>query len=104
MHRFWQRASHLAPKAVCERFINVWRMYMASVVVQADRRSSAHVCTIEEYTVARRNNIGSLPCYALLEISLGLDIPHEVMQHPAIVSLNRDTSDMIFFENVSRVS
>ena len=51
--------------------------------------------------VARRNNAGSLPCHVLLEITLGLNIPHEVMQHPAIVSLLKDASDLVIFANVS---
>lgn len=74
---------------------------MAAVVVQADHRSSAHICTIEDYMVARRNNAGSLPCHVLLEITLGLNISHNIMQHPAIVSLLKDAADLVIYANVS---
>lgn len=99
--RFWQRASRYAPKATKERFVNAWRSYIASVILQAERRGSAYICGIEEYMASRRDNIGSDPSFALLEMSLELDVPHEVMQHPFIVSLNRDTTDMIVLANVS---
>lgn len=101
--RFWERASRPAPQATRERFVNAWRSYIASVIQQADRRGSSYICGIEEYMTARRDNIGSDPSFALLEISLELDLPHEVMQHPAIISLNRDTTDMIILANVSHI-
>jgi Delta6-protoilludene synthase len=53
--------------------------------------------------VARRDNIGSDPSFAFLEISLGLDLPHTVMDHPTIRALNQDTTDMIILANVSRM-
>lgn len=51
--------------------------------------------------VARRDNIGSDPSFAFLEASLGLNLPHAVMEHPTVVALNRDTTDMIILANVS---
>lgn len=98
--RFWKRASSVAPRVVIERFEKAWRMYIDSVITQGERRSSKYICTIDEYMLARRDNIGSDPSFALLEISLNLAIPHEVMQHPFIDSLNKDTSDMIVLANV----
>jgi len=50
--------------------------------------------------IARRDNIGTNPTFAFLEVSLGLDIPHYVMEHPYIVALNRDTTDMTILANV----
>ncbi|KAJ6561560.1 terpenoid synthase [Mycena vulgaris] len=97
--QFWKRASVNAPKACHERFVNAWRTYLDSVVQQAERRSTSYICTVDEYMAARRDNIGSDPSFAFLEISLGVDLPHEVMEHPAIVSLNRDTTDMIILAN-----
>ena len=52
---------------------------------------------------ARRDNIGTLPSFVFSEICMGLNIPHEVMQHPAIASLERDATDMIIIGNVSTV-
>jgi Delta6-protoilludene synthase len=71
------------------------------VVEQAERRANSYVCTFEEYMSARRNNIGSDPSFAFLEIALEVDLPDEVMDHPVILALNQDTTDMIIIANVS---
>ncbi|KAJ7254123.1 terpenoid synthase, partial [Mycena rebaudengoi] len=83
--QMWQRARINAPKACQERFVKAWRAYLAAVLQQAECRSSSYICDVEEYMAARREDIGSFPCFALLEISLNLDLPHEVMDHPAIL-------------------
>jgi hypothetical protein len=65
------------------------------------RRSVIHrICTIDEYMASRHDNIGAGCMFALLEICLELDLPHDVMQHPAVVSLNTHATDMIFLTNV----
>lgn len=100
--RFWKRASANAPKATQEHFVKSWRSYLDSVIVQAQRRDrSRYICTIEEYIIARRDNIGCAPSFVFLEISLGLDIPHSVMEHPYISQLHQDVTDMIIFGNVN---
>lgn len=83
-----------------ERFVASWRRYLDSVVLQAERRTKSYVCTIDEYLTARRDNIGSDPSMALLEICLQIDIPHEVMEHPAIASLTSYTADLNTLGNV----
>lgn len=100
-HRFWQRASAQAPKAARERFVKSWGLYLGSVVQQAERRSASYICSMDEYMASRRLNIGCDPSFVLLEISLDLDLPHEVMEHPAIVSVNSDAQDMVILWNVS---
>ncbi|KAK7021182.1 isoprenoid synthase domain-containing protein [Favolaschia claudopus] len=97
--QFWRRASVDVPRPCQERFVNSWRTYLDSVVEQAERRSKSYICTMNEYLAARRNNIGSEPSFVFLEISLQLDLPHEVMEHPLIVALNRDTTDLLILSN-----
>ncbi|KAF7984104.1 hypothetical protein HWV62_16714 [Athelia sp. TMB] len=97
--QFWKRASAKAPKVCQERFVNVWRAYLDAVVVQAERRSSSYICTIDEYWASRRGNVGVDPVFAMVEISLELDIPHSVMDHPAIVSLTKDANSMTILGN-----
>ncbi|KZP33092.1 terpenoid synthase [Athelia psychrophila] len=97
--QFWKRASLNAPKACQERFVKAWRTYVDSVVLQAERRSSSYICTVEDYMDDRRDNVGAKPALALLEISLELDLPHSVMEHPAIISLNNDITDMTTLAN-----
>ncbi|KAF7374174.1 Terpene cyclase [Mycena sanguinolenta] len=99
--QFWQRASLNAPKAARERFLKAYHQYLDAVVQEAQHRSTSFNCTTDEYMSIRRGSIGSGPAFALMEISLGLDLPHEVMEHPAIVSLIRDASDIIILTNVN---
>ncbi|KAF7977391.1 hypothetical protein HWV62_4011 [Athelia sp. TMB] len=82
--QFWKRASVTAPRACQERFVDTLRSNLNSIVVQAEYRSSLHICTIDEYMVARRENIGTKPVFAFIEITRELDLPNHVMQHPAM--------------------
>ena len=88
------------PAAARERSISSWSKYLDSVVRQAASRSTSGLCDIEEYMVARRDNIGCLPLFAVMEASLEIDLSHEVMQHPALLSLNQDATDMTILANV----
>ncbi|KAF8902796.1 isoprenoid synthase domain-containing protein [Gymnopilus junonius] len=98
--QFWKRASTYAHQATKERFLKAWRSYLDSIILQAQRRDKdRYICTIDEYIAARRDNCGAYPCFAFLEISLGLNIPHYVTEHPYLVALNRDTNDMIVLAN-----
>ncbi|KAJ6569121.1 isoprenoid synthase domain-containing protein [Mycena capillaripes] len=96
---FWQRASVTAPVACQERFINAWRMYLDGTAEQAARREIKYICTLDEYFAHRRRDIGADPCYAFIEITLELDLPREVMDHRAVISINQDATDMIILAN-----
>jgi Delta6-protoilludene synthase len=72
------------------------------VVEQAIDRSGNRIRDIQSYTEVRRRTIGAKPAFALLE--LGLDIPDEVMSHPAIRDMVTAATDMICLSNVSDFS
>ncbi|GLB39974.1 putative terpene synthase family, metal binding domain [Lyophyllum shimeji] len=97
--QFWKRASSEMPRVIIERFEKSWRTYLDSVIRQAEHRSEQYICTPEEYMAARRDNIGAYPCFAFVEQQLELNIPHEVMEHPYIQSLNKDCAEMIILDN-----
>lgn len=100
--RFWKRVSAGAPQATKQRFIKGWRGFLDSIILQASRRDSArYICTAEEYMVSRRNNIGLYPCLAIMELSLNIDIPQEITEHPTIASLVGNAADMVTLCNVT---
>lgn len=101
--QYWLHASLSMPKVVIERFERTWQAYLDSVVQQAKHRDTRHICTPEEYLVARHNNIGTLPCFVLAEQCWGLDIPHEIMEHPDLQKLRIGATEMIALINVSIV-
>lgn len=49
----------------------------------------------------RRNNIGALPSFVILELDLKLT--EEVYSHPLIVELRTFATDMIIIDNVSNL-
>ena len=75
-----------------------------AIAVQAERRDAAYICEIQEYMDARYDNIGAGLVFAMAEVALETDIPHEVMESPAISSMVRDAGDMITLANVRPTS
>jgi hypothetical protein len=66
------------------------------VVLQAEHCSTSHICTLDEYMTACRDIIGTDPSFGLVQ-----DLPHDVMWPLGIVSLARDTTEMLIIGNVS---
>jgi len=73
--------------------------YLEGVVQQAADRSGHLIRDIQSYFDLRRKTVGIRPSYALLE--LGLDIPDEVIAHPAIEDMVVASMDMVILANVS---
>ena len=88
------------PRTVIERFEKAWSRIVDSNILQAQHRSNKYICTPEEYIAARHDNVAAYACFALLEQSLELDIPQEVMEHPYMQSLNQDACEMFILDNV----
>lgn len=97
--RFWERTIRIASAPSQRRFIQTFDDYCQSVVQQAADRDTKHIRDVESYMVIRRENIGAKPSFALLE--LDMDLPDEVLEHPAVVDLTTWAIDMIIIGNVS---
>lgn len=96
--RFWSLAIKTTPPVTQRRFISSFKDYLDSVVQQAADRDNDEHRTIDSYLENRRENIGSRPPYALLE--LGLNIPEEILELDVIKELEVYASDMIILDNV----
>ena len=68
---------------------------------QAIDRSGHRIRDIKSFFDVRRETIGAKPAFALLE--LALDIPDDVMSHPAIEEMALASVDMIIIGNVSNI-
>ena len=88
----------MASPQACRRFIQTFDTYCDSVVQQAAEREVNRRHTIESYLEMRRENIGAKPSFALLE--LDMELPDEIMEHPAIVNLSTWAIDMLIIGNV----
>lgn len=81
-----------------------WRRYLDSVVLQSERRTQEHTCTIDEYLATRSDNAGGETCLVFMEICLEIDIPHEILRHPLLTAMTEHIAYLIGIGNVSRPS
>ena len=75
--------------------------YLEAVVQESIDRKDHRILDVKSYIDARRCSSGVKPSFAILE--LGLDIPDEVMAHPAIQEMIIAAVDMSAFWNVSDI-
>ena len=64
-------------------------------------KKARRILDIDSYIVARRRTSGVKVSFTINE--LGLDIPDEVMAHPAIQEILLAAVDLVAFTNVSRI-
>src|SRR5262245_36019531 len=95
--RFWQNAIKTATEPCQRRFIKYFERYTDAVVQQSSDRNCGHVRDIKSYFSLRRETIGTLPSFALIE--LHFNIPDRVMEHPTIQRLTDLCTDMISIGN-----
>ncbi|KAF8122312.1 terpenoid synthase [Boletus edulis] len=95
--QFWELTIRNASEQSQRRFIAGFDEYLEAVVQQAIDRSGSHIRDIQSYIDIRRDTIGAKPAFALIE--LGLEIPDEVMSHPAIQEMVVAAIDMICISN-----
>ena len=73
--------------------------YINSVLEEAADRDNDSIRDIEGYFHTRRDNVGARMSY-MIPI-LALDIPDELLYHPAVTELERCVADMLIVDNVS---
>ena len=75
--------------------------YLEGVVRESIDKKDHCILDIKSYIDARRPTCGMKPAFTIIE--LGLDIPDEVMAHPAIQEMMLATVDITALFNVSDV-
>ncbi|OAX35882.1 terpenoid synthase [Rhizopogon vinicolor AM-OR11-026] len=82
-----------------KRFIAIFDEFLESVVQQAIDRSGRRIRDIKSYIDTRRDTGGVRPTLVLTELGLDMDIPDEVISHPAIQVMITATNDMVCLFN-----
>ncbi|KAI0273275.1 terpenoid synthase [Russula aff. rugulosa BPL654] len=95
--QFWLRAVKFASEPAQRRFIRAFTDYVHGVIDEASDRTRGHIRGIADYFQLRRLTAGAYP--SLFSVELGLEIPDEVMEHPALQSLLGLTADSIVLTN-----
>lgn len=98
LHRFWLRAISIASESAQRRFITSFGHFVYGIVDEVSDRTRGHVRGIEDYFKLRRHTAATYA--AFFPIELGLDIPDDVMAHPALATLISLTADTIMLTNV----
>ncbi|KAH8976566.1 isoprenoid synthase domain-containing protein [Lactarius hatsudake] len=83
--QFWLRAIKVASEAAQRRFLTSFATYAYSIIEETSDRNAGRVRSIADCLELRRRT--SAVYSTLFSLELGLDIPDEIMTHPAMVSL-----------------
>ncbi|KAG6844208.1 hypothetical protein H0H87_008877 [Tephrocybe sp. NHM501043] len=84
-------------ETVGQRFIESYEQYLGSVIMEAKNRTKGHTGSVNDYLIARRNNIAVKPIYVILHSQLGL--PNEFFNDPVVQRLTQASIDMILICN-----
>jgi hypothetical protein len=82
-----------------KRFITTFGEYVYAVIDEASDRANGHVRGVEEYLKLTRLTAGGYPSFLAAEA--GLNIPDEVMAHPALQSILTFAAESLVLTNVS---
>ena len=83
------------------RFIVNFDAYTKSIILEAEDRVAGHQRTVDDYLTLRRDTCGAKPTFSFF--GLGLNIPDEVFNHPLMISLIENATDLIAITNVSHL-
>ncbi|KAI0248889.1 terpenoid synthase [Lactifluus subvellereus] len=95
--QFWLRAISVASGPAQRRFIEYFSRYVYAVIDEASDRTNGRIRGIADYLELRRLTSGAYASF--FSVELGLDIPDEVMTHPAIESLLGLAAETIVLTN-----
>jgi hypothetical protein len=100
--RFWLRAIKVSSPAAQTRFITSFSEYVFAVIDEASDRAKGHIRGTEDYLKLTRLTAGGYPAFVAVEA--GLNIPDEVMAHPALENLRSLAAESLVLTNVSSIS
>ena len=100
--RFWLRTIKVSSPAAQTRFITSFSEYVFAVIDEASDRAKGHIRGTEDYLKLTRLTAGGYPAFVAVEA--GLNIPNEVMAHPALESLCSLAAESLVLTNVSSIS
>ena len=84
-----------------KRFIQGWDEFFEGIVQESIDKQDHRILDVKSYIDARRRTCGSMSAFAMIELEL--DIPDEVMAHPAIPEMILAAADMAGLSNVSDI-
>ena len=88
---------------VQQRFKSNVQTFFHSVQQEASFRTLGLVPDLETYMEMRRNTSACKLVFDLIEYSLDLELPDDVIEDPIIMALNQGANDLVTWANVSAI-
>jgi len=79
------------------------RTYFQGVQQEASYRTGGFSPDLQTYIEIRRETSACKPVFDLIEYSLDLELPDDVIEHPIIMALNQGANDLVTWANVSTI-
>jgi len=95
--QFWERTIQNATAVSQKRLIQYMDECLEGIIQESIDKKEHRILDIKSYVDARRHASGVKVLFAIIE--LGLDIPDEVMAHPAIQEIVLAAVDLVAFTN-----
>ena len=83
------------------RFLESLEDFMNSIVEENSLRGRDTVYDLTNFTRLRRHTSSMHTCLVLVPYGLDIDLPDEVMYHPAVSALHWGIADLVSWSNVS---
>ncbi|CAE6445271.1 unnamed protein product [Rhizoctonia solani] len=99
LQSFFKRMRANATPATIQRFVDSSDLYTQAILQQTVNRSADEVPTVEGFIQLRRDTSAVKMVFAVLEYSLGLDLPDEVHNDPIVAELALAGNDILTWAN-----
>lgn len=83
------------------RIVENVEQYLIAVHLQAQYRASGAIPALEDYIEHRRMSSGCKPLFDIIEYSMNMELPEEVLSHPLMHTMKNCVNDFVAFSNVS---
>ncbi|KAK7954637.1 hypothetical protein PG988_015331 [Apiospora saccharicola] len=82
------------------RYKKYIEQYMLGVLAQVNtRKMDLQTITVDEFMVFRRSTVAAMPCMALVEYALGIEVPEDVINHPSLKACQEVSVDLVAIHN-----
>ncbi|KAF8674684.1 hypothetical protein RHS04_07276 [Rhizoctonia solani] len=99
LHSYFNRMREDGSEATIRHFIDAVDFYTKAVYQQKVNRSDDRTPSIDEYIQLRRDTSAMKIAWAVLEYSLCMDLPDEVVNHPVVKELADAGNDILTWAN-----
>ncbi|KAK8001560.1 Presilphiperfolan-8-beta-ol synthase [Apiospora marii] len=85
---------------IFQHVYRTFQKYMLGVLAQVNsRKMELDTITVDEFMAFRRSTVAAMPCMALVEYALGIEVPEEVINHPSLKACQEVSVDLVAIHN-----